>query len=195
MLAIVNAAAEAYRGVIPADRWHEPYMALDESLIAEIAAGVVLLGLRGGRLAARRDGNPAGRRRRPDPPCVRGAWQPGVRGWEARCSYTCTALSDRRMLVGTWAAAEWPSASIGATGFEQVTAEQKNESCSRDVPEDPRASDRDSVVLADPPFEWSAVVRSRGAGGRPGVRALRGERRRPGGGGAVSKNGRTVFRT
>ena len=27
ILAIVNAAAEAYRGVIPADRWHEPYMA------------------------------------------------------------------------------------------------------------------------------------------------------------------------
>jgi len=22
----VNAAAEAYRGVIPADRWHDPYM-------------------------------------------------------------------------------------------------------------------------------------------------------------------------
>ena len=26
ILAIVNAAAEACRGVIPADRWHEPYM-------------------------------------------------------------------------------------------------------------------------------------------------------------------------
>src|SRR3979409_890829 len=26
ILAIVNAAAEAYRGVIPADRWREPYM-------------------------------------------------------------------------------------------------------------------------------------------------------------------------
>ena len=26
ILAIVNAAAEAYRGVIPDDRWHEPYM-------------------------------------------------------------------------------------------------------------------------------------------------------------------------
>ena len=26
ILAIVNAAAEAYRGVIPPDRWHEPYM-------------------------------------------------------------------------------------------------------------------------------------------------------------------------
>ena len=25
-LAIINEAARAYRGVIPADRWHEPYM-------------------------------------------------------------------------------------------------------------------------------------------------------------------------
>jgi hypothetical protein len=30
ILAIINAAAEAYRGVIPADRWHEPYMPDDE---------------------------------------------------------------------------------------------------------------------------------------------------------------------
>jgi hypothetical protein len=37
---IVNQAAEAYRGVIPADRWHEPYMPREE-LDGEIAAGVV----------------------------------------------------------------------------------------------------------------------------------------------------------
>ena len=43
ILAIVNAAAEAYRGVIPADRWHEPYMGRGE-LDAEIAAGVVFWG-------------------------------------------------------------------------------------------------------------------------------------------------------
>src|SRR5689334_15679630 len=43
ILAIVNAAAEAYRGVIPADRWHEPYMSGDE-LDAEIAAGVAFWG-------------------------------------------------------------------------------------------------------------------------------------------------------
>ena len=39
VLAIVNAAAEAYRGVIPEDRWHEPYMDVAE-LDREIAAGV-----------------------------------------------------------------------------------------------------------------------------------------------------------
>ena len=40
MLAIVNDAAQAYRGVIPADRWREPYMPADE-LEKEIADGVV----------------------------------------------------------------------------------------------------------------------------------------------------------
>ena len=43
ILAIVNAAAEAYRGVIPADRWHEPYMGAAE-LDREIEDGVVFLG-------------------------------------------------------------------------------------------------------------------------------------------------------
>src|ERR1700722_12364762 len=43
ILAIINAAASAYRGVIPADRWHEPYMAADE-LDNEMAAGVAFWG-------------------------------------------------------------------------------------------------------------------------------------------------------
>ena len=40
---IVNDAAEAYRGVIPPDCWHEPYMARAE-LMAEIAGGVAFSG-------------------------------------------------------------------------------------------------------------------------------------------------------
>src|SRR4029079_16637022 len=39
IFAIVNSAGQAYRGVIPADRWHEPYMPREE-LEREIAAGV-----------------------------------------------------------------------------------------------------------------------------------------------------------
>lgn len=39
-LAIVNEAARAYRGVIPADRWREPYMPVEE-LAKEIADGVI----------------------------------------------------------------------------------------------------------------------------------------------------------
>jgi hypothetical protein len=43
ILSIINAAAEAYRGVMPADRWHEPYMH-DDELNSEIAAGVTFWG-------------------------------------------------------------------------------------------------------------------------------------------------------
>jgi hypothetical protein len=38
-----HAAAEAYCGVIPADRWHEPYMSREE-LHSELAAGVTFWG-------------------------------------------------------------------------------------------------------------------------------------------------------
>src|SRR5262245_16122652 len=41
--AIINAAAEAYRGVIPADCFHEPYMS-PAALRSEIAAGVEFVG-------------------------------------------------------------------------------------------------------------------------------------------------------
>src|SRR3546814_4199081 len=40
ILHIINCAAEAYRGVIPPDRWHEPYMPA-EALASEMADGVV----------------------------------------------------------------------------------------------------------------------------------------------------------
>src|SRR5207245_9340583 len=43
ILAIINSAATAYRGVIPADRWHEPYMSSSE-LDHEIASGVAFWG-------------------------------------------------------------------------------------------------------------------------------------------------------
>src|SRR3954464_9329364 len=46
-LAIINAAAQAYRGVIPDDRWHEPYMSPGE-LEREIEAGVAFWGYEAG---------------------------------------------------------------------------------------------------------------------------------------------------
>ena len=40
---IINDAAEAYRGVIPADRWHDPYMPREE-LRQQIDQGVEFWG-------------------------------------------------------------------------------------------------------------------------------------------------------
>ena len=78
ILAIVNAAAEAYRGVIPADRWREPYMPARRARRRDRRRRRVL-GLRGRRRAARDHGHPAGPRRRPDPPRLHGAGAPGPR--------------------------------------------------------------------------------------------------------------------
>ena len=51
---IINDSAEAYRGVIPEDRWNEPYMSF-AYLKSEIEADVVFLGYTegGGRLPER----------------------------------------------------------------------------------------------------------------------------------------------
>ena len=43
MFSIINDAAQAYKGIIPADRWHEPYMPMDE-LKAQITDGIVFSG-------------------------------------------------------------------------------------------------------------------------------------------------------
>jgi hypothetical protein len=80
--ALINEAAQAYRGAIPADCWHEPYMT-DSALKAGIEAGVkfsgfdessTLIGIMG----------PACSRRHSDPPRIRatGTSRPGNR-WGA----------------------------------------------------------------------------------------------------------------
>lgn len=57
MLAVVNAAAPAYDGVIPADRHHVPYMPAAE-LRDEIAAGVRFLGwFKAGESGSAREGD------------------------------------------------------------------------------------------------------------------------------------------
>jgi hypothetical protein len=50
ILEVINDAAQAYKGVIPDDRWEEPYMSADE-LRKEIEAGVQFFGqMKGERL-------------------------------------------------------------------------------------------------------------------------------------------------
>jgi N-acetylglutamate synthase-like GNAT family acetyltransferase len=150
IITIVNAAAEAYRGVIPADRWHEPYMPLAE-LEAEIAAGVEFWGYEGeGELVGIMGIQPVGdvhliRHAYVDPGRQRG----GVGG--ALLEYLVRGI-DGPILVGTWAAAEWAIAFYRRHGFELVTREQKDELLRRywTIPE--RQIDT-SVVLADRPLE------------------------------------------
>jgi GNAT superfamily N-acetyltransferase len=104
VLAIVNAAAEAYRGVIPEDRWHEPYMSV-EALEREIAAGVEFWGIEDG------DGALAGVmgiQAVRDVDLIRHAYvRPGLQGGGIgrRLLEALTSKAQRPLLVGTWAAA------------------------------------------------------------------------------------------
>jgi GNAT superfamily N-acetyltransferase len=149
ILRIVNLAADAYRGVIPEDRWREPYMPASE-LDGEIAAGVAfwgyesegeLLGLMG--IQSVRDVD-----------LIRHAYVlPGRQrgGVGSVLLEHLIGLSTQRLLVGTWAAAEWAIRFYRRHGFELVTPEQKTELLGRywTIPD---RQIETSVVLANPPL-------------------------------------------
>jgi N-acetylglutamate synthase-like GNAT family acetyltransferase len=145
ILAIVNAAAEVYRGVIPADRWHEPYMPAEE-LDAEIAAGVEFWGYEtGGELLGVMGIQPVR-----DVHLIRHAYvAPAAqrRGVGGALLDRLMAEIDGRVLVGTWAAAQWAIDFYRRHGFEQVTPELKHELLKTywDIPE---RQIETSVVLA-----------------------------------------------
>jgi GNAT superfamily N-acetyltransferase len=150
ILAIVNAAAEAYRGVIPADRWHEPYMSLGE-LAAEIAAGVAFWGYESGGALVGVMGIQAVR----DVDLIRHAYVlPGSqrRGIGAALLARLANTGGRRTLVGTWAAADWAVSFYRRHGFEPVSTERSAELLRTywAIPERQIAT---SVVLANPPLD------------------------------------------
>ena len=123
ILDIVNAAAEAYRGVIPADRWHEPYMAARD-LDAEIAAGVEFWGYEeGDELVGVMGIQPLS-----DVDLIRHAYvRPGRQrgGVGGALIDHLMRSATKPVLVGTWAAAEWAIAFYRRHGFVQVSPEEK----------------------------------------------------------------------
>jgi GNAT superfamily N-acetyltransferase len=149
MLSIINAAAMAYRGVIPADRWHEPYMPAAE-LDAEIAAGVEFWGYEvDGALIGVMGIQPVR-----DVDLIRHAYVlPGSqrKGVGAALLKHLRGLSARRILIGTWAAADWAISFYRHHGFELVSQEHKTLLLKTywTVPE---RQIEVSVVLANPPF-------------------------------------------
>lgn len=152
MVALINAAATAYAGVIPADCYGQPYMPREE-LCEEIAAGVRFWGLFEGAGEAAPGLSPAG-------PALAGvmgiqdvddvtlirhayvlpAWQ--RRGVGGRLLAHLMDLAERRrldeqvpegprqaerpLLVGTWAAAWWAVAFYERHGFALVTPAEKD---------------------------------------------------------------------
>lgn len=123
MFAIINDAAQAYRGVIPADRWHEPYMP-EEELRAEIAAGVVFWGFeQEGRLVG-----VMGLQDVKDVALIRHAYvataarRGGIGG---RLLRHLMGETGRPVLIGTWAAASWAVRFYEQHGFTVTTPDEK----------------------------------------------------------------------
>ena len=150
VLAIVNTAAEAYRGVIPADRWHEPYMPREE-LNSEIAAGVVFWGYEEGGSLAGVMGIQSVR----DVDLIRHAYvlpSSQRRGIGGALLGHLRQLSTRRILIGTWEAADWAIRFYIRHGFELVVPARKTVLLKAywDVPDRQMEV---SVVLASPPLD------------------------------------------
>jgi N-acetylglutamate synthase-like GNAT family acetyltransferase len=124
MLAIINDAAQAYRGVIPEDRWHDPYMSAAE-LAGEIAAGVTFRVIeQDGRLTA-----VMGLQDRGDVVLVRHAYvAPAAQrgGLGTRLLREMERLVDKPILIGTWAAASWAIEFYRRNGFTVVPDADKD---------------------------------------------------------------------
>ncbi len=121
---IINDAAQAYQGVVPSDRWKEPYMPR-EKLREEIEAGVVFWGYKEkGQLLGVMGLQPV-----QDVTLIRHSYvrterrNQGIGGKLLSC---LKAQTDKPLLVGTWAAAVWAIRFYEKHGFRLVSPEEKN---------------------------------------------------------------------
>jgi GNAT superfamily N-acetyltransferase len=144
--AIINDGSQAYKGIIPADRWTEPYMS-SEKLRHEIDDGVVFWGYEDdGELAGVMGIQPV-----QDVTLIRHAYvrtSSQKQGIGARLLSHLREMADRPVLIGTWADAAWAIRFYERYGFEIVGSEEKNRLLKRywTVPE---RQIETSVVLAN----------------------------------------------
>jgi GNAT superfamily N-acetyltransferase len=149
MLAIINAAAERYRGIIPADCWREPYMSAQQ-LGGEIDAGVVFWGdpVADGPLVG-----VMGVQQVKDVTLIRHAYvHPAAqgRGIGRILLRHLESLTDQRILIGTWADASWAIRFYQGQGYTLV-ARQETPALLRDYWQISPRQLETSVVLAKKP--------------------------------------------
>jgi GNAT superfamily N-acetyltransferase len=121
---IINDAAVAYKGVIPADRWHEPYMGREE-LQHEIDAGVRFWGY----VEDKELIGVMGIQDVQDVTLIRHAYVRTTqrrKGIGGKLLSHLRTLTDRPILIGTWAAATWAIRFYEKHGFRLATEEEKN---------------------------------------------------------------------
>ena len=122
---IINRAAIAYKGVIPEDRWKEPYMSMEE-LKNEIKSGVRFYGyyIDGEVIAV------AGIQDVRDKTLIRHVYvlpefqRKGIGGRLVK--YLIDLAEHDEILVGTWEAAWWAIKFYEKYGFRMVSKEEKD---------------------------------------------------------------------
>ena len=156
---IINEAAQAYKGVIPADRWKEPYMSRTE-LEEEVRDGVNFWGYElDGKLVG-----VIGVQDLKDVTLIRHAY---VRRENQRQGIGNKLLSHlvsqakRPVLIGTWADAAWAIQFYTRNGFSQVPRPTK-EILLRKYWSIPERQVETSVVLADKKWTKSNPELARG---------------------------------
>ena len=146
ILVIVNDGVQAYRGVIPADRWHDPYMPKDE-LEREIAAGVVFwVAEEDGRLLG-----VMGIQDKGDVALVRHAYVASAlqkKGVGTTLLRHVESLTDKPILIGTWASASWAIDFYRRNGYT-VVPDQVKDRLLQTYWSIPARQVETSVVLAD----------------------------------------------
>lgn len=124
MLTVINDAAQAYRGVIPDDCWHEPYMP-QRQLESEIANGVVFW------VAEEKDGllGVMGIQDKGEVALVRHAYvrtDLQRKGVGTKLLRHVESLTSKPVLIGTWADASWAIDFYRRNGFSLVTGKDKD---------------------------------------------------------------------
>jgi len=143
---IINDAARAYAGVIPADLWREPYMSRDE-LRREITAGVEFWGYEeGGGLVG-----VMGIQDVQDVTLIRHSYvrtRDRNQGIGGKLLSHLRRQTSRPLLIGTWADASWAIRFYESHGFRLVSPEEKDRLLRAYWPVPPRQI-QESVVLGD----------------------------------------------
>ena len=120
---IINDGAQAYKGVIPVDRWTEPYMSRD-TLRHEIADGIVFWGHEeAGALAG-----VMGLQDVQDVTLIRHAYvrtSSRNRGIGGKLLSHLRTITARPVLIGTWADAKWAIGFYEKHGFRVVDPDEK----------------------------------------------------------------------
>jgi GNAT superfamily N-acetyltransferase len=151
IFSIINDAAQAYKGIIPADRWHEPYMSLKE-LEHEIGAGIAFWGCTiGGESSERRLVGVMGIQDRGDVTLIRHAYvetSQRRKGIGEKLLRELETLTAKPVLIGTWSAATWAIRFYEKNGY-RVLSRPDTERLLRTYWSIPERQIETSVVLAN----------------------------------------------